>query len=287
MEPNPKLQRHPLSEVWGDMPAREFDDLVEDVRLHEVQHPIVVDDDRVLDGWHRYKAAEKAGVVLPPPDLFAGDDPVEFVISRNAHRRHLTAEQRAVAILAVYKVAKVGHNQHSDAGVDHDGPPTLTNAELAEKARVSPSTMKRTKKAVRDGHGDDIREGKETLTSLRNQDGKPPRKKVAKPPRKKASAEKPVDTSAELEEENTALLKKVDQLERKVGTLTKRATTCSEKLEEAKTKATAEKRGRSADRKGVIGRLYERDNAMTLKTIAQIAGCSASTVREDPDPGEP
>ena len=227
----------------------------------------------MLDGWHRYSAAEEARVE-PPIERFKGDDPAAFVISRNAHRRHLTAEQRAAAVLAVYEVAKVGHNQHSDARVGHDGPPSLTNAELAKKARVSPSTMKRTKKAERDGHGEDILSGKETTGTIRTKVGR------VKPRRKKASAEKPVDRSADLGKENTALRKKVGQLERKVGTLTKGAATCSEKLEEAKAKATAEKLGRRADRDGVITRLYDRDNAMPQKTLAQIAGCSATTVRK-------
>jgi hypothetical protein len=42
----------------------------------------------VIDGWHRWRAAEEAGVHCPMIELQG--DPHAFVIAQNAKRRHIT-----------------------------------------------------------------------------------------------------------------------------------------------------------------------------------------------------
>ena len=93
------MKRHPLSVVWGDMPPEQFAELVKDVRSHGVKEPIVAYDEMILDGWHRYRAAAKAEKTCKFVALPEGEDPAGFVIRRNAHRRHLTAMQRAEAVV--------------------------------------------------------------------------------------------------------------------------------------------------------------------------------------------
>ena len=93
MSGNGTYERHELSEKWGDMPAKEFRDLVEDVRKNGVLHPVTLYEGKVLDGWQRYRAALEAGVECPAQD-YTGDDPAGFVITANHVRRHLTPEAR-------------------------------------------------------------------------------------------------------------------------------------------------------------------------------------------------
>jgi N6-adenosine-specific RNA methylase IME4 len=77
------------------MQGREFEALVEDVRLHGVREPIVLYEDAILDGRNRYRAARQAGIECPTGE-WQGEDPVAFVMSLNLHRRHLDESQRAM-----------------------------------------------------------------------------------------------------------------------------------------------------------------------------------------------
>ena len=103
-----RLERHPLSVIWGDMPNDQYRELVDSIRESgDLMAEVRTLDDMVLDGWHRYRAALDAGVqplIVP----WSGDDPAGYVIRQNAHRRHLTAGQRAQMIVGCREWAKGG-----------------------------------------------------------------------------------------------------------------------------------------------------------------------------------
>ena len=141
---------------WGEMPADDFAELVEDVKAHGVRQPVTIYEGKVLDGWHRYRAARSAGVDCPMED-FTGDDPVAFVTSLNAHRRHYTtAKQRAKYLLKARGWAEVGINQHPDPErvPQGDRPPPPTTAEVAKEANTSPATVERAKAEIRKERGE-------------------------------------------------------------------------------------------------------------------------------------
>ena len=58
--------------------------------------PIVVKDGEIIDGKHRYKACLELGIEPKFMELPQGISPLDYVISKNLRRRHLTADQRAV-----------------------------------------------------------------------------------------------------------------------------------------------------------------------------------------------
>lgn len=147
------MQQHPLSAAFPAMPENELEALALDIETNGQREPGVIYDGQVLDGWHRYLACEIAGVEFRSTE-FDGSDPVAFVLSRNLHRRHLTASQRAAAVVAAHNWRPHGDQKSRSApGADR------TTAEMAKEAEVSPRTIAQAKVAQEAGLGDAVRDG--------------------------------------------------------------------------------------------------------------------------------
>src|SRR5215831_11998710 len=106
------LEFHPLADLFPMLDGEPFAELVADIREHGLHEPIVVYEDKILDGRNRYRACEAAGIE-PTFTVYQGDDPVSYVISLNPRRRHLDESQRAM-VAAKLATLKLGDNQHSE-----------------------------------------------------------------------------------------------------------------------------------------------------------------------------
>jgi hypothetical protein len=106
------LEFHPLANIFPLLEGGEFDELVADIKANGLHEPIVVYEDRVLDGRNRSRACEAAGVE-PTYTVYTGDDPVAYVISLNLRRRHLDESQRA---MVAAKLATLGHGGDRSSG---------------------------------------------------------------------------------------------------------------------------------------------------------------------------
>ena len=78
------------------MSGREFDELVEEVRVNGLREPVVVSGDQQVGGRNRVRACAAAGVAPEVRELEYGTDVASWVMSMNLHRRHLDASQRAL-----------------------------------------------------------------------------------------------------------------------------------------------------------------------------------------------
>lgn len=150
------LKQHPLSAAFPAMPEDEFSALVEDIKTNGLREPIVIFEHKILDGWHRFRACEKAGIPCKTLQLPVTKDPVAYVLSRNLHRRHLSGSQRAGAVVACSTWAQRGANQHRGSAPGAEAP---TVAEMARAADVSPRTIEQAKRAHEAGLGDAVKDG--------------------------------------------------------------------------------------------------------------------------------
>jgi len=95
----PRYRVHPAAETFPTLAAEELDALADDIAEHGLREPIWLYRDPehgevLLDGRNRLAACEKLGIE-PETRLYEGASPLEFVLSQNLHRRHLSVGERA------------------------------------------------------------------------------------------------------------------------------------------------------------------------------------------------
>jgi ParB-like chromosome segregation protein Spo0J len=140
-----KYTQHPLSSAFPAMTAQEYQDLRDSVEVNGVLNPITIFEDMVLDGWHRYKAANESNMDCPEVELEDWIDPKDFVLAQNKNRRHITSAQLAMATTAVYAWASRGRQNKSALSADLN----KTSAELAEISGTSERTINQAKTVLK------------------------------------------------------------------------------------------------------------------------------------------
>lgn len=90
------MQFHPVSELFPEMPEKEFATLVADIQQNGLCEPIRVAGSAIVDGRHRYRACLLAQVEPRYVEIDQRADLNALVISLNLHRRHLSESQRAM-----------------------------------------------------------------------------------------------------------------------------------------------------------------------------------------------
>jgi ParB-like chromosome segregation protein Spo0J len=169
---------HPAAEVFPLIDGQAFEGLVESIRKHGVQNPVVYSGTTLLDGRNRIRAVERlaaegVNVLLPCTewDGYCEMSEVEWITAQNLDRRHLTEDARAMIhaqlarlIKAEAKKAKKDSQFNSNTGkaaaskkakpaVTADSPSPqkrdrkkseerTTAAQAAKKAKVSTHKMK-------------------------------------------------------------------------------------------------------------------------------------------------
>jgi hypothetical protein len=112
-----ELENHPVTEMFPLIQGEEYDKLVEDIRKHGLRELIWLHSDgRIIDGRNRYRACVDARVE-PATRTWNGEGSlVNFVVSLNLHRRHLTSSQRAAAAAEVIDQLKAEAKERQREG---------------------------------------------------------------------------------------------------------------------------------------------------------------------------
>lgn len=156
---------HPLADIFP-LIDEGFLELCEDIKANGLADPIVIHEGKILDGRNRYRAILSAKLKPLPHHFvrFTGPDPVAFVISKNIHRRHLTAGQKAWAAAQFEAFEHGGKREKaSKTEENQDANLRLARMELAEKfgvsersindaAKVRDRGVKELKEALKGGH---------------------------------------------------------------------------------------------------------------------------------------
>lgn len=141
---------HPAAELFPLIQGADFATFMADIAANGQMEPIVIDrDGRVIDGRNRLRACEQLGLT-PKTTVYDGTDVVQYVVSHNLHRRHLTDSQRA---MIAARLAARGPGQRRNPGGQlpdtRELPPSA--AEASALLGVSRAAVETAKRVVRNG----------------------------------------------------------------------------------------------------------------------------------------
>ncbi len=124
------MKAHPFAELFPAMEGEELQALADDIKANGQRAPATLFDGKVLDGRNRIAACKLIGIEAKTRE-YSGKDPLEFVLSVNLHRRHLTTSQRA---LVASKLATLRDGQKASSA---NLPSSNTQQEAAKRLNVS------------------------------------------------------------------------------------------------------------------------------------------------------
>jgi len=141
-----EYELHELCKLFPPMPEDQFTALMQDISANGLRQPIVIYENKILDGRHRYKACLNLGR-QPVSVIYDGDDPLGFVVSSNLARRHLDDSQRG---MISGRIANLKHGQKKSDGKNFLSA-AVSNMDAAKTMNVSDMTVKQAKKVLKNG----------------------------------------------------------------------------------------------------------------------------------------
>ena len=151
---------HEAANIFPLMSDPELQELADDIKKTGLKNPVILLDDKVLDGRNRLLACKLAGVSPKiesrNPDKLGS--PVEWVLSQNLRRRHITASQRGIiaakaeALFAVEakRRQEAGNNQHRVKEIIPEASKGQARDHAARTCDVNPRYVQDAKKVVND-----------------------------------------------------------------------------------------------------------------------------------------
>ena len=133
---------HPLAALVPEASDEEMRMLAADILANGLRHPVVIYENKILDGRHRYEACRIVGALCRFKD-FSGDDPAAFVVSMNLARRHLKESQRAMVGERLR-----GTKHGGDRKTDQEANLPLDRKAAAEAVNASPKTLQYAGKVI-------------------------------------------------------------------------------------------------------------------------------------------
>ena len=92
------MEIHELANIIPNMSDEEYQALKLDIQTNGLLNPIMLYENKILDGRNRYKVCQELNIE-PKYETYEGNSPVSYVISINIKRRHLNNSQIACILL--------------------------------------------------------------------------------------------------------------------------------------------------------------------------------------------
>jgi ParB-like chromosome segregation protein Spo0J len=145
------MKFHPASELFPLLEGEEFEKFKMDIQKNGCLEPIIILDGQILDGRNRWRACQDLGIKPNIKEWNSDTNPIEFVLSMNLHRRHLTPSQRAdIAAKALPAFRQEMKKRQSEGGKLRAKMPqvetTRAREKVAEFVGVSPRYVQDAKK---------------------------------------------------------------------------------------------------------------------------------------------
>lgn len=101
------IDAHPAASLFPELSREHLAELARDIKEHGLLEPVEIYEGLVLDGRNRLRACELVGVKPKYVEACVdGLGPTVYVVSKNLHRRHLTASQRAAVATEMLPMLK-------------------------------------------------------------------------------------------------------------------------------------------------------------------------------------
>jgi len=263
------LKFHQAAEIFPLLEGDEFEQLKEDIRQNGLLQPIVTYEDQIIDGRNRYRACADLKVDPTYCTWKGKGSLVDFIMSLNLHRRHLTVSQKAcVAHAAVPHYAAEAKLRQLAAQNNQAG---RAVREQQDNKRAVPEKIQE----LGNGKGADDSGGRGNDKPRPTDNGKAHEHKT-KPPKKKNPEGEAVGHAAKAVGVNPHYVYDVDKIYKKDpelgGKVEKGETTISQALRQIREDAREERR--EANRQIV--------SAVPDATAAVAAGAKFATIVIDP-----
>jgi len=146
-----KLDLHPMCLQFNCLEGQEMIDLTESIIKTGLQQPIVIQNEKVIDGQNRTLAIKnlldsgriKEGQTYPIKTLNLNDnDLIKYVIGANITRRHLTPKQRVELVKNLLDSQGIGFRPKGVTNKSASAMDTVTAGEVAKMAGTSEGTAR-------------------------------------------------------------------------------------------------------------------------------------------------
>ena len=131
------MEFHKIADLFPMMQSDELANLIADIKRNGLIESIVLFEDKILDGRNRWLACGETGI-KPHFDYYKGNEPVNYVISKNLHRRHLTPTQLGIIARKIENTEQCD-NQYTGYANLHDH--KISRKQASEIVGVSPRTI--------------------------------------------------------------------------------------------------------------------------------------------------
>ena len=110
-----KLEYHEAANIFPMLDIDAFREFKADIKKNGLREPIEMFDGKIIDGRNRYQACLELDYTCPQLTKHI-DDPVAYVLSKNLHRRQLTASQRSMVAAKAKELYEKEAKERMSAG---------------------------------------------------------------------------------------------------------------------------------------------------------------------------